>query len=73
MRRTNRQQATYEELFVIFSSGVERWLKRLLLALLAVTLLAQSLLQLPEIRYLLTHVEKREGTKLQWGDHLHIK
>lgn len=68
MRRHTRQPAGYEELFICFSSGVERWLKRLALALLVAVLLVQMLLQLPELRFLLTHAEKREGVAPQWED-----
>lgn len=68
MWRDHRRQAGYEEIFVAFSNIVERWLRRLLVTLLAALLLFQALLQLPAARYLLTDVEKWEGVSPNYDD-----
>jgi hypothetical protein len=58
------ERSRYEDLFVRFSSMVERWFVRLLFGLLALLLVCQLLLQFPEIRYRLVKVEQIEGVPL---------
>ncbi|MDF2964319.1 MAG: hypothetical protein K0S39_6054 [Paenibacillus sp.] len=51
----------YEDLFLLFSSLVEKWLVRTLLGLLVLLFIFQSLLQFTGIRYYLVKVEQLEG------------
>ncbi|NOU97581.1 hypothetical protein GC093_30795 [Paenibacillus sp. LMG 31456] len=57
----SKQTSSYEELFLQFSSLVERWLIRIILGLLTLLLIFQLLLQYPSIRYFLVRVEQLEG------------
>lgn len=54
----------YEDLFLIFSKKVERWLVRLIAWLLITLIAMQTLLRIPEVRYFLTEVVKLEGTRV---------
>ncbi|WP_018751430.1 hypothetical protein [Paenibacillus sanguinis] len=51
-------------LFLQFSNGIERWLRRLLLVLLMGLCLFQGLLQIPALRYYLSSADRYEGVPI---------
>jgi len=55
----------YEELFILFSQKVEKYLKISIVVLAVGLLLMQLLLQHPVARFRLTRVEKLEGVKAE--------
>jgi hypothetical protein len=56
----NKEQS-YINLFIMFSTSVEKWLKRCIVVLLVALILFQILLQSSEIRYYITTIGRLEG------------
>ncbi|MCS7462444.1 hypothetical protein N0M98_20185 [Paenibacillus doosanensis] len=63
MKRNEKPNASdrYEDLFLIFSSIIEMWAKRILILLLCLLVASQLLLQVPFLRYYMVKVEQLEG------------
>jgi len=61
MHNQKDDKPTYVDLFIIFSTRFEKWLKRIIVVLLIVLLLSQLLLQSAEFRYYFTTIGKVEG------------
>ncbi|MFD0680947.1 MULTISPECIES: hypothetical protein [unclassified Paenibacillus] len=55
------QPNRYEDIFLMFSALVEKWLVRATIGLLTLLLIFQLLLLSPSIRYYLVKVEQLEG------------
>ena len=51
-------------LFLQFSDGMEKWLRRLVLVLLIGLCLFQGLLQIPALRYYLASADRYEGVPI---------
>lgn len=60
-KKQEKKDSSYEDLFVLFSAPVEKWMKRVLYILLSLLIVAQLLLQIPGVRYYLVKVEQLEG------------
>lgn len=60
-RPREKDDSGYEDLFVLLSGFVEKWLKRALYVLLSLLIVFQLLLQIPALRYYLVKVEQMEG------------
>lgn len=54
----------YTELFLYFSERVEFWLKRGVIAVAVLLLLAQVALQFPAIRHILASADRHEGVPI---------
>jgi hypothetical protein len=63
MRRASQKQpiSSYEQKFIVCSTHVETWLKRMILVLLTLLIIVQSMLLIPEIRRILSRIDSVEG------------
>jgi len=59
--KQNNEKFNYIEVFILFSSVIEHWLKRVIIVILLTVVIIQLLLQSIEIRYYLTTIDKLEG------------
>lgn len=53
----------YQRLFVLFSNKVEQILIKLIVALAVLVMLIHLAMQIPEVRFVLSRVEKWEGVE----------
>ncbi|GGA22920.1 hypothetical protein [Paenibacillus physcomitrellae] len=58
---SNRDEEEYTALFIQFSSGVERWLRKGLILLIICLFMSQLLLQIPSVRSVISSAERWEG------------
>jgi hypothetical protein len=58
---SDQVKLSYEQLFILFSAKVEKVLIRFMLGFLLLLLCAQTLIQIPSIRLLVTKADSLEG------------
>lgn len=62
--KSKQEQEDYIKVFLVFCSGVELWMKRIVVILLALLILAQGALCIPEIRNLVSSAARLEGVRV---------
>lgn len=61
---SRQEQENYIRLFLVFCHIIEPWLKRIAILLLALLIVFQSALCVPEIRSILSSAERLEGVRI---------
>jgi hypothetical protein len=56
------RKGSYEEIFMLFSNKIEKWILKIIAGLIILLILSQGALQIPQFRFVLSKIEKMEGT-----------